>query len=282
MESPDPYRRPTDALLTYIVTRHIYGSDKFNFGDLYLPDTPGPHPIVPLLHGGFWRSAYDLTLMEKLAAYLARHGIAAWNIEYRRIGNRGGGWPGTLQDVAQALDYLRTIATPLNIDLLRVAPVGHSAGGHLALWLAGRSRLPRHSSLAITHTPLSISGAISLAGAVDLEHVWQLKLSKNAAGEFLGGSPTEVPERYAEASPAALLPLRVPQILIHGKKDGHVPLIVSQAYVRKAAKAGEIVKLIELPDTDHFAVIDPASKAWAITMGEVYALLTPDQRHIRR
>lgn len=272
MESSGLHRKSTDPLPTYTVTRHTYGPNECNFGDLYLPDRPGPHPIVPLLHGGFWRAAYDLTLMDGLARNLAHHGIAAWNIEYRRVGNKGGGWPGTLQDVAQAMDYLRTIATS-KIDLLRVVTIGHSAGGHLALWLAGRSRLPRHSTLEISSTPLTPAGSISLAGAIDLELVWHLQLSNDAAGAFLGGSPAAFPKRYATASPAALLPLGVPQILIHGSNDANVPLAVSQAYAQKAAKAGDNVKLIELPGADHFVVIDPSSDAWTITMRELQTLL---------
>ncbi len=275
MESPDLRKHTAPSLPTYTVTRHTYGSEEFNFGDLYLPDTPGPHPIVPLLHGGFWRATYDLTLMDKLAAYLAHHGIAAWNIEYRRVGNKGGGWPGTLQDVAQAIDYLCTITTASNIDLLRIVPVGHSAGGHLALWLAARSCLPSHSPLAITKTPLALTGAISLAGVVDLELAWQLKLSKNAVRDFIGGSPAEMPKQYAEASPTALLPFQVPQVLIHGKDDTIVPLAISQFYALKAARAGDTVKIMELPATDHFAVIDPSSDAWAATMHELQLLLTP-------
>lgn len=272
MESPGLRRKSTDPLPTYTLTRHTYGSDKYNFGDLYIPDGPGPYPIVPLLHGGFWRSTYDLTLMDGLADHLARYGIAAWNIEYRRVGNKGGGWPGTLQDVAQAMDYLRAVITTSNIDPSRVVPVGHSAGGHLALWLAGRSQLPQNSPLVIQGTPLIPTGVISLAGAIDLELVWRLQLSHDAAGAFLGGSPTTFPERFATASPATLLPLRVPQVLIHGTSDSNVPLKVSRAYAQKAKAAGDSVKLIELPGADHFVVIDPNSEAWAITMKELQTL----------
>ncbi|GAC1357408.1 MAG: alpha/beta hydrolase [Ktedonobacteraceae bacterium] len=277
MESSDSHKKSTDSLSThtvtrYTVTRHAYGPDKLNFGDLYLPATPGPHPLVPLLHGGFWRAAYDLTLMDGLATWLASRGIGAWNVEYRRVGNRGGGWPGTMHDVAQALDYLRAIETTANIDLRRVVPVGHSAGGHLALWLAARSRLPLTSPLASAKSPFIPLGAISLAGAVDLELVWQLKLSRNAAGAFLGGSPTAFPARYSDASPASLLPLGVPQVLIHGDNDANVPLSVSQNYARKALAAGDKVKLIELPGADHFVVIDPSSEAWTITMREIQIL----------
>ncbi len=275
MESSSLRRKSTDPLPTYTITRHTYGPNEYNFGDLYLPNRPGPHPIVPLLHGGFWRAAYDLTLMDGLAVHLARRGIAAWNIEYRRVGNKGGGWPGTLQDVAQAMDYLRKIITPSNIDPSRIVPVGHSAGGQLALWLAGRSRLPQQGPLSIPGTPLIPAGAISLAGAIDLELVWRLHLSNDAAGSFLGGSPAAFPERYAAASPVALVPLGLPQVLIHGTSDSNIPLAVSRAYAQKAANAGDDVRLIELSGADHFMVIDPSSDAWTTTMRELHTLLKP-------
>lgn len=273
MESSGQRRKSIDSLPTYTITRYTYGHDEYNFGDIYLPESPGPHPIVLLLHGGFWRATYDLTLMDGLADALARRSIAVWNIEYRRVGNKGGGWPGTLQDVALAMDYLRQIAAPLNIDLRRIVPIGHSAGGQLALWLAGRSRLPQRSPFRTPDTPLVPAGAISLAGAIDLKLVWQLHLSNDAAGAFLGGNPATFPERYAAASPAAFLPLGVPTVLIHGTHDANVPLAISQAYAQKALEAGDNVKLIELPKADHFVVIDPSSDAWAITMRELQVLL---------
>ena len=250
----------------------FYGTDALQFGALYLPESPGPHPIVILIHGGFWRAEYDLTLMTGLAEDLARQGIAAWNIEYRRVGDIGGGWPNTLLDVAQATDYLPTIAARYNLDMQRVVTVGHSAGGHLALWLAARSKIPQQSILAAQGTPLTIAGAISLAGVADLEHSWQLNLGKGAASELLGGGFDEVPDRYAVASPAALLPIGVAQVLIHGTEDDRVPLIVSQRYAQKALEAGNVVTLIELAGADHFVVIDPASTAWRTTMAEIRRL----------
>lgn len=252
----------------------FYGSAPLQFGELYLPEGPGPHPVVILIHGGFWRAAYDLTLMTGLAKNLARQGIAAWNIEYRRVGDLGGGWPGTLLDVAQAADYLPTIAAHYNLDVQQVVATGHSAGGHLALWLAARSKIPQQSLLAAPGAPLTLAGTISLAGVNDLEHSWQLNLGKGAASELLGGGFNEVPERYAVASPAALLPTSIPQVLIHGTEDDRVPLIVSQQYAQKALEAGDAVTLIELAGADHFVVIDPASTAWSTTVAEIRRLLS--------
>jgi len=250
--------------------RLAYGPGAFQFGDLRLPASPGPHPTVVLIHGGYWRAHYGLKLMTRLAKDLVARGYAAWNIEYRRTGNPGGGWPGTFLDVARAADFLREIAPNYALDLQRVVPIGHSAGGHLALWLAGRSRIPAGDPLAGSSFkgdnagdgPFLPAGVISLAGVVDLAMAWQLHLSKDAVVELLGGTPGEVPERYASTSPVALLPLGVPQVLFHGTADGHVPIEVSQAYAQAARAANDPVTYIELPGVDHFEVIDPGSEAW--------------------
>jgi acetyl esterase/lipase len=252
---------------------HItYGAESLQFGVLYLPSGEGPHPVVILIHGGFWRAHYDLSLMTKLAEDLANRGIAAWNIEYRRVGNMGGGWPGTLIDVALAADHLHTLAPMHSLDLQRVVPVGHSAGGQLAFWLAARPRLPQDSPLVYTTAPLPLTGAISLAGAVDLRLTWQLDLGNGAAAELLDGSPNEQPDHYASASPAELLPISVPQVLIHGDRDDRVPVEVSRTYAQKALAAGDPVTLLELQGVDHFALIDATSDAWAQSVEQIQKL----------
>src|SRR5947209_955853 len=229
-------------------TIHLpYGGAVRQFGELHLPEGSGPYPTVILIHGGFWRAPFGYTLMTGLAEDLTNRGIAAWNIEYRRVGDPGGGWPATLLDVAQAADYLPTIAPQYALDLKRVVTVGHSAGGHLALWLAARPRIPKDSILASGNTseneengairPLPITGAVSQAGVSDLEMGWRLNLGNGAVAELLGGSLPDVPERYAAASPAAMLPLGVPQVLIHGTEDDRVPFEMSQAYAAKAQAA---------------------------------------------
>ena len=294
--------------------RLAYGPGAFQFGDLRLPGGPGPHPTVVLIHGGYWRSRYGLKLMTGLAKDLAARGYAAWNIEYRRVGNPGGGWPGTFLDVARATDYLREIATGYALDLRRVVPIGHSAGGHLALWLAGRPRIPAGDPLAGSSLkealhpsggksvpvesvpvgaravegggeglygrpygrPLVPAAAISLAGVVDLELAWQLHLSMDAVVELLGGTPDQVPERYAATSPAALLPLGVPQVLFHGTADIHVPIEVSQAYAQAALAAKDPVTYIELPGVDHFDLINPRSGAWESIVASLKDILNSD------
>jgi acetyl esterase/lipase len=261
--------------------RLSYGPETLQFGDLYLPSGSGPHPTIILIHGGYWRARYDLNLMNSLAEDLATRGFAAWNIEYRRVGNQGGGWPGTFLDVARATDYLQVIASTYMLDLQRLVPIGHSAGGHLAFWLAARPRIHDGDPLAgssikeddATSGPLIPQGAISLAGVLDLMMAWRLHLSSDAVVELLGGTPSEVPERYTSASPAALLPLGIPQVLIHGTADTNVPLEISQSYAQAAKAAHDNVTLFELPGVDHFDVINPRTPAWATTIESLQKLL---------
>lgn len=249
--------------LTYKLS---YGTDTLQYGKLYLPAGTGNYPVVMLIHGGFWRNPYDLTLMRPLAHDLVQRGLAIWNIEYRRIGDEGGGWPGTLLDVAQAADYLGSIASTYRLDPQRIITIGHSAGGHLACWLAGRHHLAEGSPLKTTDKPLALRGVISLAGVLDLVQSERLNLGEHAARELLGGKPTSVPLRYKDASPAALLPLGIPQILVHGTNDNRVPPLVSHEYAKKARTAGDQVTLIEMTDATHFDVIDPASLVWQQTI----------------
>ncbi len=274
---PDKGRLTPAKRLVSQVARLPYGEDTSQFGELHLPNRPGPHPVAIVIHGGFWRAAYGYTLMTGLAEDLAQRGIVAWNIEYRRVGDPQGGWPNTLLDVAAAADYLNSIASHYDLDLRRVVTVGHSAGGHLALWLAARPHIPQDSILARGQAhqqePLTITGAVSQAGVVDLERGWSMNLGNGAVAELLGGSSSAVPERYATASPAALLPLGVPQVLIHGTADDRVPFEISSAYAAKAQAAGDVIQLITLPGEDHFALINTFSTAWAKTVQAIQQLL---------
>ena len=232
-----------------------------------------------LIHGGFWRARYGLDLMDRLGDDLAARGVATWNIEYRRVGEPGGGFPGTLRDVASAAERLRTLAADRALDLGRVLTLGHSAGGHLALWLAARRRLPvgalgTGDAAALTGPDtLPLVGAISQAGVADLTACWRQNLGNGAVRDFIGGGAEEYPERYAVADPARSLPLGVPQVLVHGLRDDIVPPGISELYLAAATRAGDDVRLRAIPDADHFAVIDPATPAWAVIVEEVQRLL---------
>ena len=247
-----------------------YGGDPLNFGDLWLPDAEGPHPVAVVVHGGFWFNAFNLDLMNPLSNAFADAGIAAWNIEYRRIGDNGGAWPGTLLDNALATEYVAVIASQYNLDLNRVITIGHSAGGHLALWIAARGKIPKGATL-YTGKPLRLRAAISLAGVVDLRRGYEMKLGGGAVETLLriGGSRDEMIARFATASPAELLPLGVKQVLIHGTADDRVPYELSAAYQTAAAARGDDARLVSLQGAGHFEVIDPGSNEWAAILEAV-------------
>lgn len=201
--------------------------------------------------------------MTALAADLAGRGIAAWNVEYRRVGEDGGGWPGTLEDVAAAIDHLADV---VEVDRDRVATCGHSAGGHLALWLAGRHRVERGLPGAAPRVAPVV--AVAQAGVCDLEQGWRDGLGRGAV-EALLGSLDVAPERFAAASPASLAPLGVPQLLVHGDADDIVPVSQSRAY----ASLDPDAELVELAGADHFDVIEPTHAAWTAVVDRLVASL---------
>lgn len=261
--STDP--PPADARISY-------GPHPLNFGDLRQPEGGGPHPVAVVIHGGFWRAKYTLEHIGHLCAALTDSGVATWNIEYRRIGDEGGAWPNTFLDVGAATDHLRQIAPQYNLDLSRVVVVGHSAGGHLVAWVAARHLIPEGDALYMP-SPLPVRAAIPLAGVVDLRMCRQMKLSNNVVEELMGGAPNDVPERYATASPAELLPLGVKQVLIHGTDDQIVPFQMSKSYQARAASLGDDATLISMKGTGHFEVIDPQSAAWPTVRAAILQVL---------
>jgi acetyl esterase/lipase len=215
--------------------RRSYGEHPDQHVDVYAPGGTR-RAVVAVLHGGFWRAPYAADLMDALCVDLAARGYEAWNLEYRRVG-AGGGWPMTFEDVrAGVADAEAPLVT-----------IGHSAGGQLALWLAAE----RGAVLAV-----------SQAGVVDLVEAWRLGLSRRALEELLGGTPDAFPDRYMSASPAARLPLGVPQLLVHGRRDDTVPAEMSRAYAERARRTGDDVELVET-DEGHFECLDPASESWA-------------------
>lgn len=236
-----------------------YGSDPSQFGDLRLPKGKGPHAVVVVIHGGCWYSEYDLNHLASFCDSLTRLGLATWNLEYRRIGNAGGGWPGTFEDVARGTDYLRVLARTYALDLKRVIVVGHSAGGQLALLLAARVRAPKDSPQYSTD-PLPLQGVVSLAGITDMRRF--RPGCGDAVSKLLGGSPREVPLRYQWTSPIELLPVRVAQRLIHGGRDRIVPVDLSRDYEAAARAKGDDARLTIIEEAGHFELIAPQSSAW--------------------
>jgi acetyl esterase/lipase len=227
-----------------------YGSHPSQVAELFEPEGAA-RGVAVVIHGGFWRAAYDRHLMDDLCRDLAARGWAAWNLEYRRLGD-GGGWPHTFEDVEAGIRHVKAS----NKVLLAEDPgardasqasnkvllaIGHSAGGHLALWAAAYGL---------------VTAAVSQAGVCDLAEAARLGLSRGVVHELLP------PDAYAQASPAELLPHGVPQLLVHGEADDTVPVELSRSYYAAAVEAGDEVDLVTLPGVRHFEHLDPSSEAW--------------------
>jgi acetyl esterase/lipase len=240
---------------------HRYGPDASQRAELYLPAGPGPHPVIVLIHGGSWQKRYGKIFTRGLAGDLVRRGFAVWNIEYRRVG-AGGGWPNTFADVAAAIDQLATLEDP-RLDLDRVTLIGHSAGGHLALWAAGRPNLPAGAPGALDGPPrVRPRRVISLAGVADLTDAYR-RWHGGIVGNLMGGSPEEVPERYAAGDPIRLLPLEIPALILHGVCDETVSIELSRGYAEAARASGSEVELVEIDgEVGHRTHLDPRSAAW--------------------
>jgi acetyl esterase/lipase len=248
----DPGRRPR---------RIFYGDGPDHFGELWLPDAShgrrqpdgdsgaGRFPVVITVHGGFWRSPYELDLMNPMAADLIQHGLAVWNIEYRRVGQDGGGVPGTLDDVLAATNAVIGLADDHPIDPGRVSVVGHSAGGHLALWLGSWPQVAVEFDLVV-----------GLAAVTDLYRCAADGLGQGAAQEFLGGEPAEAADAYRHAQPA--LGLRWPTLLVTGTEDDRVPATYTTDHRAGEGARGRIETIV-VDGEDHFDVIDPGSRSWS-------------------
>jgi acetyl esterase/lipase len=240
---------PADARLAY-------GSDPNQFLDLRLPSSKQqwkpPYPLLIYIHGGYWRAKYNLDHAGHLCAALAAKGVVTANLEYRRVGNEGGGWPGAFADVRSAYQFLVQHAQRHNLDAGRIVVMGHSAGGQLALCLAAHEA--------------NVTRVVSLAGVVDLRRAYQLHLSNDAVVEFLHGTPAEVPDHYREADPMELSIPTAEQWLVHGSSDDVVPPDFSRDYVsskqKRSGKEKEDAHLLAISGADHFDVIDPRTAAW--------------------
>ncbi|GAB3528805.1 alpha/beta hydrolase family protein [Arthrobacter monumenti] len=254
--------------------RISYGPDASQYGELYLPEERSHPGIVVIIHGGYWRSRYGAELGVPLAKDLSRRGWVCWNLEYRRVGN-GGGWPGTFEDIATGIDKLAELAPEHGLDLDAVVALGHSAGGHLATWAAGRYQLP--AGAPGPDPVVKLTAVVSQAGLLDLRSAFDANLSNNAAAELLGGTPTEYPRRYEWADPLSQVPLRIPVYALHAEDDTAVPISQSTSYVAAAVAAGASADLIPVRG-GHFDLIDPGSEAFtkcrellARAMGEPWA-----------
>ncbi len=251
--------------------KYQYGEDASQWGELFLPELPpgGEHRgVVVVIHGGYWRSQYGAELGEPLAKDLAANGMAAWNLEYRRAGN-GGGWPNTFIDVLAGIDKLQDLAVEHTLNLGPVVALGHSAGGHLAAWAAGRGKLAqlglpdadrqiqRRQDAAAVH----LTGVVSQSGLLNLAEAEHLDLSNGAVSNLLGGSSSKYPLRHRYADPMTTLPLAVPVIAVHGADDDTVPLSQSASYVNAGTAAHMATRLVMVPG-DHYALIDPKTPGY--------------------
>jgi len=249
-----------------------YGESPQQVAELRLPRGAGPHAVVILIHGGCWETPWALDQLRSLAAALTAEGFATWSLEYRRLGDPGGGWPGTLADVGRGADRLRETAAAHRLDLARVVAVGHSAGGHLALWLAARHNLPKRSVLW-SADPLALRGVVALAGIPDLRAAAAGRVCGDAVPRLLQGSPGERSDRVAESSPIELLPLGLRQVLVCGRLDSLVPNELARASQTAATRAGDDVAVEVVEGAGHFELVDPMSTAWSTVYTAVRRLL---------
>lgn len=258
-----------------------YGRDASQFGDLWLPHSAAPErgwPVVAFLHGGWWSSGYDLLYGGFLGRALRDAGVAVWSIEYRRTGITGGGWPATFQDAAAGFDYLAKLGETVRLDLGRVIAVGHSAGAHLAFWLAGRAHVPEISALHNPQPRVALHGVVGLAGAVDLEVLLELSVRAFAGDRMwvehlMGGSPAKVPERYAAGDPGRLLPLVCAQALVQGTDDGQIPPGLPEQWAAKVRRGGGSCSVTIVSNADHMDVVDPRSRAWPVVRAAIFSML---------
>lgn len=253
-----------------------YGDHGSQYGELYQPAEQRVPGAAVVIHGGYWRDAYGASLGRPLARDLAAHGVPAWNLEYRRAGADGGGWPQTFADVAAGIDFLAGLLP----EGAPVVLIGHSAGGHLASWAVSRPVLsPDHPAAGSwSSSKARVIAVISQSGLLDLGRARELRLSHDAVENLLGGEDQPAPDRrYQLADPLQLVPAACPVFAVHAEADVDVPGELSENYVRAAQAAGGTAELIPAPG-DHFDLIDPAAPAWAICRELALTALRDDRR----
>ena len=274
-----------------------YGKDALQYGELWLPRTTSKNslPVVVLIHGGCWRA--DLPgpeLVAFLADDLRKHGVAVWSLTYRRVGHAGGGYPGTFNDVANGVAHLRVLSEKYNLDLTRAVVTGHSAGGHLALWVAAQNRIPVGSTLKRDQS-VNFNAVIGVAAIPDLAHFARAGAhacgdktidqlvdtatrttsvgSVNAPSRDVNAPSRDVNAPYRDTSPSEMLPLGVKQILMHGVFDGIVPPAIGFRYQTRAKQMGDIVELIALDNAGHFELIAPWTPAGKLVVAKILEAL---------
>jgi acetyl esterase/lipase len=277
MAWPDLLERPRPAPTTTI----DYGDDPLQVVDLWLPEGAGPHPVVLMVHGGCWQTEIaDRTIMNWIADDLRRRGIAVWNIDYRGVDRPGGGYPGTFLDASAAADALRVHAARHRLDPSRLAAIGHSAGGHLALWLAARPRLPQGSALRASD-PLPIPTVISLGGLPDLEAAARPPGSgcgTEVIARIAGAASAGRPDPYTDTSVPRLAPLGIEQVLINGRQDRIIPTAYAEGYAAPMRAAGDTVRVRMIDRTGHVELIAPETAAWAAAVEEIERALGAGRR----
>jgi acetyl esterase/lipase len=252
--------------------QHIaYGEAPSQFVELFKPAGQGPFPVVILIHGGCWTVHFGgITQMRNMAGDLIRNGIAVWNVEYRRVDEEGGGYPGMYQDVATAVDRLKEEAAAHELDLTRVVAVGHSAGGHLAQWAASRHRLPAGSP-AYRSAPLAIPQVISLGGLADLRNEEALIKSscERDMVQLAGVASAARPDIFSDTSPAEMMPAGIRTVLVTGELDTVSPVRVAEDYARRARAAGDAADVVVLPNASHYDEVAATSPAWKLVYAEI-------------
>ncbi|MEM1123714.1 MAG: alpha/beta hydrolase [Bacteroidota bacterium] len=250
-----------------------YGDEELQFGELRTPLSNDTFPLVIFIHGGCWLSDYGLDYLSAASGDLVKEGYAVWTPEYRRVGDEGGGYPNTFKDVQASINYARTLADIYPLDLEKVVIMGHSAGGHLALWLATQQNLSKSSRL-YDEKPLPVKGILSLAGITDLKAYDAVGNScSSAVSKLLKANQAGLDARFYKCSPINLLPSNIPMTLIQGAQDTIVSTEQGNAFAAQAQKEGDQVKVLTVEKAGHFDMVSPHSAAWGVIKVELDKLM---------
>ena len=275
--SAEPDIMTVDDLLAELASgepgmKIAYGDDPLQFGELHVPEGDGPFPVVAFIHGGCWLAMYDITTTRPLAWALREAGLAVWNLEYRRVGNPGGTYPGLLLDIGSGIDYLRTLADDYPLDLSQVVVMGHSAGGHLALWAGARAKIPPRHEL-YQAGPLQPAGVVALAPAPALTRLHQHGVCDMVIDKLMDGSPAERPDRYAYVEPARMAPIGVPHTVLMGVHDSDWTPYGEEYFTAARAIGDNMMDRVMAPESGHFEVINPNTSTWTLVLKAVRSYL---------